>query len=340
MEKEHLILRNKAVEAAISEIRKAYGKAAIMKMDEKEGWDIPPSISTGSEELDEAIGIGGIPKGRIVEIFGHESSGKSTICLHAVAKAQENDGVAAYIDAEHAFDPAYARRIGVDVNNMLLSQPDSAEEALDIVETLIRSGGVDLVVIDSVAALVPKDELTGEITDQFVGLQARIMSRALRRLTGITAKTGCILVFINQLREKIGIRFGNPETTPGGRALKFFSSLRLDVRRIEKLVKGDEVIGSKVRVSVVKNKVAPPFGKAEIVLSRNSGIDKEAMLLERGLATGCINRAGSWFSFGNEKLGQGKEAAAELLKNDKSLFERVAQSIREKAENSDKRRAA
>lgn len=319
--------RKRAVEAAISEIRKAYGKTAIMRIGEQGSWGDAGSVSTGCPELDDAIGTGGFPRGRVVEVFGHESSGKSTICLHAVGEIQKSGGVAAYVDAEHALDPVYAEQLGVDSEALLVSQPDCAEEALDIVETLVRSGGIDLIIVDSVAALVPKDELEGEITDHHVGLQARIMTKALRRLTGVISKTGSVVVFINQLREKIGIRFGNPETTPGGRALKFFSSLRLDVRRTEKITRNGEVTGFKVRVTVVKNKVAPPFKRAELIMSYQKGIDTGSMFFDRALKEGVIERAGCWYSFREKRLGQGKEQSESAIKDNPEILLEIEKAL-------------
>lgn len=309
--------KQKALELAIGQIKKQFGEGSIMSFGTHTTTRAIQTISTGSLSLDVALGIGGVPKGRVVELYGPESSGKSTLALHLVANAQKRGGVAAYIDAEHALDPAYAAKIGVDIDRMLISQPDSGEEALNIAEMLARSGSVDIVVIDSVAALVPKNELEGEIGDSFVGLQARMMSQALRKLTASLSRSGTCALFINQIREKIGVMFGNPETTTGGRALKFYSSVRMDIRRIASL-KGNssEDLGNRVRVKVVKNKMAPPFRVAEFDIIFNEGISHEGSLIDMGVEAGVIDKKGAWFSYGDIRLGQGKEAARqELIKN-------------------------
>ena len=318
----------KALKIALGQIEKNHGKGAVMKMGEATKMTVE-AIPTGSISLDYALGIGGIPKGRIVEIFGPESSGKTTVCLHVVAEAQRRGGVAAYIDAENAMDPVYARNLGVDVDNLLISQPDYGEQALDICETLVRSGAVDIIVIDSVAALVPKNEIEGEMGDQFMGLQARLMSQALRKLTAIVNKSSCVVVFVNQLREKIGVMFGSPETTPGGRALKFYSSVRLDVRRIEVLKNGEEFLGNRVKVKVVKNKVAPPFKTAEFDILFGSGISVEGDLLDLGVKLNIIDRSGTWFTYGDTRLGQGRENARKYLQDNPAALKEIEQKVRE-----------
>ncbi|HCL4480250.1 TPA: recombinase RecA [Clostridium botulinum] len=316
----------KALESALNQIEKQFGKGSIMKLGEDSILNVE-SISTGSLDLDIALGIGGVPKGRIVEIFGPESSGKTTVALHIVAEAQKQGGVCAFIDAEHALDPVYARALGVDVDNLIVSQPDTGEQGLEIAEALVRSGAVDIIVVDSVAALVPKAEIEGEMGDSHVGLQARLMSQAMRKLAGAFNQTKCIGIFINQLREKVGIMFGNPETTPGGRALKFYSSVRLDVRRIETIKQGDEMLGNRTRVKVVKNKVAPPFKKAEFDIMYGQGIDRIGEILDLGVALDIVTKSGSWFSYKDTKLGQGRENAKKHLKENLKLTKEIELKI-------------
>lgn len=311
----------KALELALSQIEKQFGKGSIMRLGADIKIDVP-AIPTGSISLDIALGVGGIPRGRIIEVFGPEASGKTTLTLSIIAQTQKKGGVAAFIDAEHAFDATYAKKIGVNLDDLLISQPDTGEQALEIVETLVRSNAVDLVVIDSVAALTPRAEIEGDMGDSHMGLQARLMSQALRKLTGTISKSKTCVIFINQIREKIGVMFGNPETTTGGRALKFYSSVRLDIRRIGYIKSGDQVIGSKVRIRVVKNKVAPPFRETEVDFFHSIGICRVSDLIETGVTLGLVQKSGSWISFGDEKLGQGKEAARQLLMtNDKLALE-------------------
>ncbi len=319
--------KGKALGTAISQIEKSYGKGAIMKMGDSTRFTVE-SIPTGSISLDAALGVGGLPRGRIIEIYGPEAGGKTTVSLHVVASAQRKGGVAAFIDAEHALDPVYAKKIGVDINNLLISQPDFGEQALEICETLVRSGAVDVIVVDSVAALVPKAEVDGEMSDMQVGLQARLMSKALRKLTSVISKSKTIVIFINQLREKVGIMFGNPEVTPGGRALKFYSSVRLDVRQAEKIKEADKIVGSKVRVKVVKNKVAPPFKEAYFVLIHGKGIDKEADLLEIAVNLNIVQNSGATYSIGGEKLAVGWENSVNTLKERKDLFAKIENAVR------------
>ncbi|WP_279380071.1 recombinase RecA [Sporosalibacterium faouarense] len=319
--------KKKALEMAISQIEKQFGKGSIMKLGENAKLNIE-SIPTGSLELDIALGIGGVPRGRIVEIYGPESSGKTTVALHIIAEAQRAGGAAAFIDAEHALDPGYAKKLGVDVENLIVSQPDTGEQALEIAEALVRSGAVDVLVIDSVAALVPKAEIEGEMGDSHVGLQARLMSQALRKLAGAIKKSNTTAIFINQLREKVGIMFGNPETTPGGRALKFYASVRLDVRRIETLKNSDEMIGNRTRVKVVKNKVAPPFKKAEFDIMYGQGISKEGNILDVGVSADIVNKAGSWYSYGDTRLGQGRENAKDFLRDNPEVAQEIETKIR------------
>jgi len=317
--------KEKALESAVEQIEKSFGSGSIMKLGEQiasRAKDVA-SISTGSLGLDLALGVGGIPRGRIAEIFGPEASGKTTLVLHIIAETQKAGGTAAFIDAEHALDPAYAKRIGVDVNNLLLSQPDTGEQALQIVETLVRSGAVDLVVIDSVAALTPQAEIEGDMGAQHIGRQARLMSQALRKLAGVISKTNSTVVFTNQIRHKIGVLFGNPETTPGGLALKFYSSIRIDIRRIGTLKKGEEIVGSKVRVRVIKNKVAPPFRKAEFDIIFERGIDRMGEILDLGEMAGLVKKSGSWYEYSNKKLGQGRESARDFLWDNPKTAEEI-----------------
>jgi recombination protein RecA len=317
----------KAAESALSQIERQFGKGSIMRLGAKEYTAIS-SISTGSIGVDSALGVGGVPRGRIVEIFGPESSGKTTLSLHIIAEAQQVGGLAAFIDAEHALDAEYAKKLGVDVDNLLVSQPDSGEQALEIVEVLVRSGAIDVIVIDSVAALVPRAELEGEMGDSHLGLQARLMSQALRKLTGIVSKSRTCLIFINQIREKIGVMFGNPETTTGGRALKFYSSIRLDIRRTSQIKEGEEVIGSRVKVKVVKNKCAAPFRQAEFDVGYGQGISKTGELIDIGIENKIIEKSGSWFSYGSVRIGQGRENAKQFLTENTDLMAEVEGKVR------------
>ena len=318
----------KALEHALADLDKQFGKGAVMKMgSDAVNRDIPV-ISTGCLTLDYALGVGGIPRGRIVEIYGPESSGKTTVALHVVAEAQKAGGIAAFVDAEHALDPLYAKKLGVNIDELYVSQPDTGEQALEITEALVRSGALDVVVIDSVAALVPKAEIDGEMGDSFVGLQARLMSQALRKLTGVINKTGCVAVFINQLREKVGVMYGNPETTPGGRALKFYSSVRLDVRKGEALKNGSEIIGNHTKVKVVKNKVAPPFRVAEFDIIYGEGISKEGTLLDMAVEYGIITKSGAFFSYGDQRIAQGRDNARIYLREHPELTEEIDQKVR------------
>jgi len=319
--------RGKAVEAALLNIEKKFGKGSIMRLGEREVADVL-SISTTSLSLDAAIGIGGVPRGRVIEIYGPESSGKTTLALHIVAEAQKAGGVAAYIDAEHAMDADYAGKLGVNIEQLLISQPDSGEQGLEICEALVRSNGVDVIVIDSVAALVPRAELDGEMGDSLPGLQARLMSQALRKLTAVVSSSNTSLIFINQIREKIGVMFGSPETTTGGRALKFYASLRLDIRRIGAIKDGDRAIGNRTRVKVVKNKVAPPFRECEFDIMYGEGISREGDLVDLAVVNNIVDKSGAWFSYKGERLGQGRENAKLLLKSDPSLFQRVNNDVR------------
>jgi recombination protein RecA len=321
--------RLKAVDGALSQIERQFGKGAIMRLGQREILAIE-AISTGSIAVDSAIGIGGFPRGRVVEVYGPESSGKTTLALSVVAQAQRRNGVAAFIDAEHALDAEYARKLGVDIDNLLVSQPDNGEQALEIAEMLVRSNGVDVVVIDSVAALVPKAELEGEMGDSHVGLQARLMSQALRKLTAITAKSKTCLIFINQIREKIGVMFGNPETTTGGRALKFYASVRIDIRRIAALKEGEEVTGSRAKVKVVKNKVAAPFRQAEFDIDYGEGISRTGEIIDLGVEHKLVVKSGAWFSYGDLRLGQGRENAKQFLRDNPDLAEELELKIREK----------
>jgi recombination protein RecA len=321
--------RGKAVDAAILSIEKQFGTGSIMKLGSAQRQQVD-FIPTGSIALDLALGVGGIPRGRVTEIFGPESSGKTTICQHVIAEAQRKGGVAAFIDVEHALDPGYARACGVNVDELLVSQPDTGEQALEITETLIRSGGIDVVVVDSVAALVPRAEIEGEMGDSFVGIQARLMSQALRKLTGAVSRSNTSLIFTNQLREKIGVMFGNPETTPGGRALKFYASVRLDIRRIETIKSGTESIGNRVRVKVVKNKVAPPFRVAEFDVMYGEGVSKEGGLLDVGVAMDVVDKTGAWFTYAETRLGQGREASKDFLRQNPAIATDIESKIRAK----------
>ena len=322
--------RVKAIEAAILQIEKQFGKGAIMKMGGGESVSVD-AIPTGAIALDLALGVGGLPRGRVVEIFGNEGSGKTTLALHAIASAQRVGGTAAFIDAEHALDATWARTCGVNTDDLLISQPDTGEQALEIAETLVRSGAVDIVVIDSVAALVPRAEIEGEMGDAHVGLQARLMSQALRKLTGAISKTKTCVVFINQIREKVGVMFGSPEVTSGGRALKFYASIRLDVRRIEPIKNGQEVIGNRVRVKVVKNKVAPPFKAVELEILATEGISREGGLIDMGVAAGILDKSGSWFTYGKERVGQGREQAKQFLRDHEDVAAKIESEIRGRA---------
>jgi len=322
--------RDKVIDNTVSQIERQYGVGSIMKLGEAGALEGIESISTSSFELDTALGIGGIPRGRVTEIYGPEASGKTTLALHVVANAQKSGGIAAFIDAEHALDPIYARNLGVNIEELLLSQPDSGEQALEITEILLKSGALDVIVIDSVAALVPRAELEGEMGDTHVGLQARLMSKAMRKLTGVVSKTKTSVVFINQLREKIGIMFGNPEVTPGGRALKFYSSVRLDIRRIDLIKSGTDVVGNRVRVKVAKNKVAPPFKIAEFDIMYGLGISREGSLLDVGSDLGVLEKSGSWYSYKEERIGQGRENAKIFLMQNEKIREEIEGSIKEK----------
>ena len=319
--------RDKALEMAMSQIDKQFGKGSVMRMGERTNMDVE-AISTGALSLDVALGIGGLPRGRVVEIYGPESSGKSTLAMHVVAEAQRNGGICAYIDAEHAMDPVYARAIGVNVDDLLISQPDTGEQALEITDMLIRSGAIDVLVVDSVAALTPRAEIEGEMGDSHMGLQARLMSQALRKLTGTMSKTNTICIFINQLREKIGVMFGSPETTPGGRALKFYSSVRLDIRRIESIKDGVEVVGNRTRVKVVKNKVASPFKQAEFDIMYGTGISREGSLIDIGVDLGIVKKSGAWYTYDGEQLGQGRENAKVFLTENPELMVAISEQIR------------
>ncbi len=323
--------KEKALEVALLQIEKQFGKGSVMKLGQKVKYEIA-TIPTGSLALDAALGIGGVPRGRVVEIFGPESSGKTTVALHIIAEAQKKGGYAAFIDAEHALDPQYATNLGVNLDELLVSQPDTGEQALEIAEALVRSGAIDVLVIDSVAALVPRAEIEGEMGDTHVGLQARLMSQALRKLSGAISKSRTCAIFINQIREKVGVMFGNPEVTPGGRALKFYSSVRLDVRRIESLKLGsDQIIGNRTRVKVVKNKVAPPFKIAEFDIIYGTGISKEGSLIDMGIEHQVINKSGAWYSYGDERLGQGRENVRDFLKDNPQMRDEIEQKIRETA---------
>ncbi|MCU0845065.1 MAG: recombinase RecA [Spirochaetes bacterium] len=327
-EQKELNQKAQALESAMAQIEKQFGKGSIMRLGDESAKIKVAAISSGSIELDVGLGIGGIPRGRITEIFGPESSGKTTLTLHMIAEAQKSGGVAAFVDAEHALDPAYAAKLGVLTDDLLVSQPDTGEEALEITEALVRSGALDVVVIDSVAALVPKAEIEGEMGDSHMGLQARLMSQALRKLTGVIAKSKTSVIFINQIRHKIGVMFGSPETTTGGNALKFYASVRLDIRRIETLKNGDEAIGNRVRVKVVKNKVAPPFRQAEFDVMYDSGISREGGILDMGTSLGIVKKAGTWYSYGEERVGQGRENAKTFLKEHQEIAREIEHKIK------------
>jgi recombination protein RecA len=320
--------KKKAIELALSQVEKQFGKGSIMKLGDATKMNVE-AVSTGSIELDIALGIGGVPRGRIVEIFGPESSGKTTVALHIIAEAQKNGGEAAFIDAEHALDPLYAKNLGVDIENLIVSQPDTGEQGLEIAETLVRSGAIDVVVVDSVAALVPKAEIDGEMGDAHVGLQARLMSQALRKLAGVISKSRTTVIFINQLREKVGVMFGNPETTPGGRALKFYASVRLEVRKVENIKIGNDMTGSRTRVKVVKNKVAPPFKQAEFDIMYGQGISREGSILDAAVNNDLILKSGAWFSYGDTRIGQGRENAKQFLKDNPDITNELDKKLRE-----------
>ena len=326
MEKEDKL---KALDAALAQIEKQFGKGAVMKLGDPATQMNVETIPTGSLSLDIALGLGGLPKGRIVEVYGPESSGKTTVALHCVAEVQKRGGIAGFIDAEHALDPVYARNIGVDIDNLYISQPDCGEQALEITETMVRSGAVDIVVVDSVAALVPKAEIDGDMGDSHVGLQARLMSQALRKLTAVISKSNCIVIFINQLREKVGVMFGNPETTTGGRALKFYSSVRLDVRRTESLKQAGEIVGNHVRVKVVKNKIAPPFKEAEFDIMFGQGISREGDVLDLAVNAGIVNKSGAWYAYEGDKIGQGRENAKTYIHENPAFFDMLEAKVRD-----------
>ena len=320
--------KQKALEAALGHIEKQYGKGSVMKLGDSSSNMVVEAIPTGSLGLDIALGVGGVPKGRIVEIYGPESSGKTTVALHMVAEVQKRGGIAGFIDAEHALDPVYAKNIGVDIDNLYISQPDNGEQALEITETMVRSGAVDIVIVDSVAALVPKAEIEGDMGDSHVGLHARLMSQALRKLTAAISRSNCVVIFINQLREKVGVMFGNPETTTGGRALKFYSSVRLDVRRTETLKQGGEMVGNHVKVKVVKNKVAPPFKQAEFDIMFGTGISREGEILDLASECNVVNKSGAWYSYNGERIGQGRENVKIFLKDHPEICEEIEKQVR------------
>ena len=320
--------KQKALESALVQIERQYGAGTVMKLGDSNAHMQVETVPTGSLSLDIALGIGGLPKGRIIEIYGPESSGKTTVALHVVAEVQKRGGIAGFIDAEHALDPVYAKNIGVDIDNLYISQPDNGEQALEITETMVRSGAIDVIIVDSVAALVPKAEIDGDMGDSHVGLQARLMSQALRKLTASISKSNCIVIFINQLREKVGVMFGNPETTTGGRALKFYSSVRLDVRRIETLKQGGEMVGNRTRIKVVKNKVAPPFKEAEFDIMFGRGISREGDVLDLAAGLNIINKSGAWYAYNGAKIGQGRENAKQYLRENPALMEEVDQKVR------------
>ena len=319
----------KALDAALGQIEKQFGKGSVMKLGDSAANMNVETVPTGSLSLDIALGMGGVPKGRIIEIYGPESSGKTTVALHMVAEVQKRGGIAGFIDAEHALDPAYAKNIGVDIDNLYISQPDNGEQALEITETMVRSGAVDIIIVDSVAALVPRAEIEGDMGDAHVGLQARLMSQALRKLTAHISKSNCIVIFINQLREKVGVMFGNPEVTTGGRALKFYSSIRMDVRRIETLKQGGEMVGNRTRIKVVKNKIAPPFKEAEFDIMFGEGISKEGDILDLSADLGIVNKSGAWYAYNNAKIGQGRENAKKYLKENPAVCAEIEKKVRE-----------
>ncbi|MCI8559338.1 MAG: recombinase RecA [Lachnospiraceae bacterium] len=319
----------KALDAALGQIEKQFGKGAVMKLGDKGAHMQIETTPTGCLSLDMALGLGGVPKGRIIEVYGPESSGKTTVALHMVAEVQKRGGIAGFIDAEHALDPVYAKNIGVDIDNLYISQPDNGEQALEITETMVRSGAVDIIIVDSVAALVPKAEIDGDMGDSHVGLQARLMSQALRKLTAVTSKSNCTVIFINQLREKIGVMFGNPETTTGGRALKFYSSIRLDVRRIETLKQSGEMVGNRTKIKVVKNKIAPPFKEAEFDIMFGEGISREGDILDLAVNTGVVNKSGAWYAYNGEKIGQGRENAKSYLRQNPAVCQEIEERVRE-----------
>ena len=321
--------KQKALDAALAQIEKQFGKGSVMKLGDKGANMQIETTPTGCLSLDLALGLGGIPKGRIIEVYGPESSGKTTVALHMVAEVQKRGGIAGFIDAEHALDPVYAKNIGVDVDNLYISQPDNGEQALEIAETMVRSGAVDIIIVDSVAALVPKAEIEGDMGDAHVGLQARLMSQALRKLTAVISKSKCTVIFINQLREKVGVMFGNPEVTTGGRALKFYSSIRMDVRRIETLKQGGEIVGNRTRIKVVKNKIAPPFKEAEFDIMFGKGISREGDILDLAANTGVVNKSGAWYAYNGEKIGQGRENAKLYLKQNPAVCEEIEEKVRE-----------
>ncbi len=319
----------KALDAALGQIEKQFGKGAVMKLGDRGAHMQIETTPTGCLSLDMALGLGGVPKGRIIEVYGPESSGKTTVALHMVAEVQKRGGIAGFIDAEHALDPVYAKNIGVDIDNLYISQPDNGEQALEITETMVRSGAVDIIIVDSVAALVPKAEIDGDMGDSHVGLQARLMSQALRKLTAVTSKSNCTVIFINQLREKIGVMFGNPETTTGGRALKFYSSIRLDVRRVETLKQGGEMVGNRTKIKVVKNKIAPPFKEAEFDIMFGEGISREGDILDLAVNTGVVNKSGAWYAYNGEKIGQGRENAKTYLRQNAAVCQEIEERVRE-----------
>ena len=321
--------KKKALDAAIAKLEKDFGKGTVMKLGDPAAQVQVETVPTGSLSLDIALGMGGVPKGRIVEIYGPESSGKTTVALHMIAEVQKRGGIAGFIDAEHALDPVYAKNIGVDIDELYISQPDSGDQALEITETMVRSGAIDIIVVDSVAALVPKQEIEGDMGDSHVGLQARLMSQALRKLTPVISKSNCVVIFINQLREKVGVRFGNPETTTGGRALKFYASVRMDVRRIETLKQGGEMVGNRVRVKIVKNKIAPPFKEAEFDIMFGKGISREGDILDLAANVDVINKSGAWYAYNGEKIGQGRENAKTYLASHPEIMEEVEEKVRE-----------
>ena len=321
--------KKKALDAAIAKLEKDFGKGTVMKLGDPAAQVSVETIPTGSLSLDIALGLGGVPRGRVVEIYGPESSGKTTVALHMISEVQKRGGIAGFIDAEHALDPVYARNIGVDIDELYISQPDSGDQALEITETMVRSGAMDIIVVDSVAALVPKQEIEGDMGDSHVGLQARLMSQALRKLTSVISKSNCVVIFINQLREKVGVMFGNPETTTGGRALKFYSSVRMDVRRIEALKQGGEVVGNRTRVKIVKNKVAPPFREAEFDIMFGQGISREGDILDLAADKGVVNKSGAWYAYNGDKIGQGRENAKQYLKENPLICEEIEAKVRE-----------